>query len=101
MKHKQQQGYCTLLPVPDNRKRYASLDVPHSYLAIELLFNDERLGGYTEDVLVAGGGTLQKFKNEKKKDFAGIVRGFDVSDFENFRLLFERIKGIMDGNYEK
>lgn len=92
VKNKTHPGYLLLLPVPRSRKKYASKDFgKHSCLTIELLFKDELIEQFCEKKKVVGGGTLLKFIEEKKVQFAESTAGFTAESFNNFKPLFQAI----------
>lgn len=95
VKHKSEKGYCMLLPVPGNRSQHVGEKKDMCYLTTELLFSDEILSGYIEPRDTGGGGSVFKIKDKKKMKLAEAVKDFDVSEFENFKPLFQTVQDII------
>lgn len=93
-RNKKYNGYVLPLPVPDSRKDEAGEDIQDSYLSIEKYFADEQIQVYCDEVRIAKGGTILKFKDNKKVDFAENTKTFDREKFKNFEILFSVIKTI-------
>jgi hypothetical protein len=102
-KIKDKNSYALLLPIPviaiiekqviknpqtkETFKGESELEIEH------LLYGDERTHSYFSEEIIKGGGTIIKFKDDKKTEFSQeIVPAIDKAHFEVFRPMFEFIK---------
>src|ERR1017187_10343859 len=99
-KHKTNNCFALLLPVPNNevKKQVVESDFKtfggKSHLPMELMFYDiSALSRHFINEPQAGGGNLIKFLGDKAK-FAENVASLDSVAFTNFKPLFETIKDI-------
>lgn len=101
LKHKSNNGYVMLLPVPTNRNDMASKAFKkRSLLSIEFLFVDEKITTFISEDASPGGGVIKKFKDDKKIEFANSTSEFTSIDFKNFEKLFEQIEKCVKTNEE-
>jgi putative recF/recN/SMC N domain protein len=96
-KHKTKAFYGITLPVPQNRKLFVTEDdITQRYLSIEMYFPDKLL----EQNGLKGASILNtevfKLNDSHKSDFANICDQFDKSSFNNFYILFDEIKRILN-----
>ncbi|WP_136479629.1 type II toxin-antitoxin system PemK/MazF family toxin [Acetivibrio thermocellus] len=93
-KHIHNNVWGMLLPVPDERKLFVTEeDITQRYLVIEHYFSDDilrRHSMYGRNIL----GTPVFKINNRKKEFALETKELEPKEFENFKLLFEKIKDI-------
>lgn len=97
-KHKTQNVYLLLLPVPDDEeikkqvvdKNNAIFKNPS--LSIELLFFDSEKEYFKKET-IAGGGEIIKLKIDKN-NFATKTKDFSKEKFKNFTVLFEKINKL-------
>ena len=86
-------GNCFNIPV-SRSKFVISDDITQRYLVIEHYFSDDllkKLNKYGQNIL---GTELFKIIGDKDT-FASNVESFDVSEFENFRQLFEKLNNLL------
>jgi len=98
-KHKRFKAYAMLLPIPLHRRNIASRNFKgESLLSIELLFSDLIMinSGFSENISKIGNLSVIKIKDNKKNEFAANTVSFNISDFLEFRNLFENILNIMN-----
>ncbi len=108
-KHNEKKWYIFVLPIPDFRKEYASVDVwGNSLLSIELLFEDSKILGlnkwkdykYVEEMVLPWTHRTKLYKFTKKKiDFAKSTNTFTKADFKSFKPIFELIEKIINWDY--
>lgn len=96
-KHKTKAFYGITLPVPQNRKLFVTGDdITQRYLSIEMYFPDQLL----EQNGLKGASILNtevfKLNDSHKSDFANKCDQFDKSNFNNFYILFDEIKRILN-----
>lgn len=95
-KHKKKRIFALLLPVPELRKIFVTEIITQRYLEIEHYFNNNILEKY----LLKGNNILNTevfcINNTLKTKFAHeIIESLDSSEFENFRILFDKIEEII------
>ncbi|MDR2869182.1 MAG: hypothetical protein LBV04_01910 [Deferribacteraceae bacterium] len=95
-KNQSYNGFVLTIPVPENRKSYAGENITGSQLSIELLFSDEMIEKYCENIPMAGGGSLLKFQDKHKPKFAKNIIALKNDDFCNFKELFSNIQAILE-----
>ncbi len=96
LKHKQRPVQSCLLPVPASREEFVDLDGKHFHLAIEHYYSDEMLRNAGLINQLPGGSRVFDIKsNGDKIGFAKSVEAFDPCEFENFRLLFDRLHALL------
>ena len=97
-KHKTKNIHGLLLPVPDNREIYVGNKVTQRFLEIEHYFPDQILQkNKLKGEKVVPDSQIFTIKSNYKTRFAReIVDNIDPSEFDNFRLLFERINEIIE-----
>ncbi|WP_298911496.1 hypothetical protein [uncultured Nostoc sp.] len=94
-KHGSKDAWGFLLTIPVSRSKFVtSDDITQRYLVIEHYFSDDLLkkfNKYGQNILGA-----EVFKIIGDKDsFASNVESFDISEFENFRQLFEKLNNLL------
>lgn len=109
LKHKTH--YAMLLPVPNVESIKAQVlnsdNIPwrekgsESSMAIELLFyKDELIGTEFKKVQKAAGAELIVFSGDKVHFAKNYIPKLDSKEFEIFRAMFERIKGVIEAHNE-
>lgn len=94
-KHKSGKGYAMLLPVPEFRKTYASLEIgKNSILCIEFLFEDKFIEEITEWEECPLEKRAPKINSKKKVMFAESVNTFPEEAFSAFEPLFQNLEKI-------
>lgn len=95
-KHKDTDTWGMLLPVPEERDLFVTdNDITQRYFAIEHYFSDKILKKYN----MYGDNILNTcvFKiNSKKDKFSDEVNELEAKEFQNFKLLFDRIEEILN-----
>lgn len=87
-----------MLPVPGFRSDYASINQLNSYLSIELLFQDEKVLQFCNDIIITNSLSLKKFRESSKVDFSTNTWNFIADDFSEFNFLIEKIEDIISVN---
>lgn len=94
-KHKDTNVWGMLLPVPDNRKLFVTDDdIEQRYFVIEHYFSDEILkqcNMYGKRILDS---SVFKINNGKNR-FSDDIKRLDSKEFENFRILFDRLEELV------
>ena len=89
--------YAMLIPVPENRSSYASIELAHnSALEIELLFSDDALrqiDAFAQQQIPRTN-TMETILKGEKKDFWKKTFALNKIDFINFEPLFNSIKNL-------
>lgn len=94
-KHKDTNVWGMLLPVPNNRKIFVTDDdVKQRYLVIEHYFSDEILKKYNMYGKAILDSSLFQIKNGKNR-FSDDIKKLDSKEFENFRILFDRLEELV------
>lgn len=97
-KHVTKPMQAIVLPVPSHRIDFASSPrADRRYFSIEHYFADSLLvlHGLKGDAVAAGSSVFDIEPSAKKKvAFAEAAKTFDATEFEGFRLLFERIEAL-------
>ena len=97
IKHNQYNGYLFLLPVPDFRSKYASETFgKKSCLSIELLFEDNVVGKFCDEIETPGGGKILKIRKDKKDDFANSAENYEATSFKAIEPIFSKILRILE-----
>ena len=81
-----------LLPVPSFRSHFVTQnDITQRYFVIEHYFSDSLLsaGGIKGDPIL--GSPVVKIKSNKKTHFSKSLVTLDISEFEEFKILFAEI----------
>lgn len=95
-KHYSENIWGMLLPIPNERVHFVtSDDITQRYFVIEHYFSDDilkRHSMYGANIL----GTPVFKINDRKNAFAQEVNELEPKEFENFRILFEKIKETFD-----
>lgn len=103
-KHISKNTHAILLPVPAERMAFVNKNKPpHSFLAIEHYFSNDILQehGFSMDPVIAGASIFEIDASAKVKTvFASEAVDLDVSHFQNFSLLFDRLStiGLIQGS---
>ncbi len=97
-KHKTKNIYGLLLPVPNNRSCFVGNKLTQRFLEIEHYFSDSVLqnNNLKGDKIVADSQIFTIRKKNKTKFSNKLIDDLDPSEFDNFRLLFEKIKEIIE-----
>lgn len=99
-KHKNKDVYGMLLPVPNERKSFVTEDdASQRYFVIEHYFSDYILRShsmYGSNIL----GTCIFKVNNRKDAFSKEVKNLDTKEFENFYILFDKIKEIVNVSHK-
>lgn len=94
-KHKNTNVWGMLLPVPENRKLFVTDDdINQRYFVIEHYFSDEVLKNhkmYGKRILDS---SVFQVNNGKNK-FSDEIKKLDSKEFENFRILFDRLEELV------
>lgn len=95
-KHRNQNGWAILLPVPNFRSGYASEELKgNSILSIEFMFPEENISNeFIKKTPAPLGALLPVFNDNAKMAFAESVVKFEAISFSSFIPLFERLKDI-------
>jgi AAA15 family ATPase/GTPase/5S rRNA maturation endonuclease (ribonuclease M5) len=96
-KHKKEDSYALLLPVPEFREFFVDKDtINYRYFEIEHYFSDEVLKNSKLMGKKILGSDVFEIKDNFKKDFANkVVPKLKNDEFKNFTILFEHIKKII------
>ncbi|MBU6467650.1 MAG: AAA family ATPase [Betaproteobacteria bacterium] len=96
--HAKKKVHASLLPVLTERSDFVNTDKPiHSFMSIEHYFADTVLQkfGFSLAPVVAGSKVFEIDGTSKQKiAFANAVNEFDVTEFMNFQILFDRLNFI-------
>lgn len=97
-RHISKDAHALLLPVPRQRSEFVNMAKPiHSFMSIEHYFSDTILQkfGFLNSPVLAGSPVFEIDASAKQKvTFATETKDLAASDFENFQLLFDRLKII-------
>ncbi len=95
-KHIKENIWGMLLPVPEERELFVTLDdTDQRYFVIEHYFSDEVLKKYN----MYGRKILRTSVFEiagDKNNFSNKIKDLDVKEFENFKILFEEIENVFN-----
>lgn len=91
-KHLHSNVWGMLLPVPEGRKHFISDDdIIQRYFVIEHYFSDEVLNRYSMYARNTQRTLPFKINDRKKSKFAKQINELESKEFQNFRLLFEKV----------
>ncbi|MEH2120502.1 hypothetical protein [Nostoc sp.] len=94
-KHRSKDAWGFLLTIPISRSKFVtSNDITQRYLVIEHYFSDDLLKNFNKYGQNILGTEVFKIMGDKDS-FATDVESFDVSEFENFRQLFEKLNNLL------
>jgi predicted ATP-binding protein involved in virulence len=97
-KHATKPMHAILLPAPTERSDFVSSPkVVHRYLSIEHYFSDAILAanGLKGDPIVPGAAVFEiDASSAKKVAFSEAAKDLDSKEFDNFKLLFDRLKAL-------
>ena len=94
--HKKEKGSLFLLPVPNHRLAYADEKYKKdSCLTIELLFEDDVLEGFVEQIEKVGNSQVLCMPDNKKEKFAKQTINFTYDNFRYFKIIFKKIHSIV------
>jgi hypothetical protein len=97
-KHVSKKIHGILLPIPSERFNFVNTKKPiHSYLAIEHYFKDDILNkfSFSLEPVITGTNVFEIDATAKMKiRLAQEAMNFEISDFKNFQLLFDRLRTI-------
>ena len=87
-----------LLPIPSNRKDFVGSKITQRFLSIEHYFSDQILhSNNLKGDKVAHDSQIFTIKSKYKTNFANEkIDNFDPIEFENFKLLFEKINELIE-----
>lgn len=101
LKHKNTEVYALLLPIPKNLEHYdtKSHTSIFRFFTIEHYFSEETIRKYNlftiQDTLeMKDGREILRFSQNNKTDKLEIIEKFEPKDFENFRILFDKLNCI-------
>ncbi len=101
-KHESKNAFVMLLPVPESDVKNQVINgnqdtfKDKSLLDIELLFYGiESLQPFFKKEQQAGGGEIIKFSGKKRK-FAEKINELSKDDFENFKVIFDKVKELIE-----
>lgn len=97
-RHATKNVHGILLPVPSHRLAFVNKSKPiHSFLSIEHYFKDDilKINGISMNPIVADSKVFEIDANsEKKTNFAMATSELEVSNFESFAIIFDRLKAL-------
>lgn len=96
-KHSTAPVHAVALPVPSNRKLFVGSDPKRCFLSVEHFYSDERLHEFNvaDEPVVPDSKVFGIRSKADKTRFAKATADFDPSEFENFRLIFDRIRSLI------
>lgn len=94
--HSTYKANMLILPIPEYRKKYAGLDIKGSKLSIELLFQNDIITPFCEEINCLGDLKLLKFKDKNKIKFAREIQlNNNPETFASFKPIFDAIGEII------